>query len=204
MEENNNNKPKKHRNGERGVPGGAYRKKVKMSERIVDALLEDDMMMIPERLVDELLWPRLIDLGYDLVIAAVGMAFRREPRGGYRRSGGSRERDRDWREEDYSRFSERPSSSSRRPKRPSYEYQEVQFRSREGALDAMDYISWYCEKYDQCPVAILYEKAGLSASWTDHKYGWRDLSMLTEDDILPGEDGGWVIDLPPVESIRIR
>lgn len=204
MEENKKNLPAKHRRGERGVPGGAYKKKPKLSERLLDTILGDDMMTIPDRIVEDILWPRIVDLGYDMVIAAVSMAFGREPRGGYRRSGGSSSRDRDRYEEDYSRYSDRPSSSSRRPKRPSYEYQEIEFRSRDGALDAMDYIIWYCEKYDQCPVAILYEKAGLSASWTDHKYGWKDLSMLSEDDVLPGDDGGWVIDLPPIESIRVR
>lgn len=189
---------------ERGVPGGAVKKKQKLSEKLVDWLLGDEMLVIPDRLRDEFLIPRLEDLGYDLLLAAIGMAFRREPRGGYRRSGGYRERERDRYEEDYSKYSDRPSGGSRRPRRPSYEYHEVEFREREGAQDAMYYIRDYCAQYTQCPVAVLYEKAGLSAVPTDWYYGWEDLSMLTEDDILPGEDGGWVIDLPPIKRVRTR
>lgn len=192
-----------HRPNERGVPGGAYRKKQPLSERIIDKLLGDDMMSIPDRLVDEFLMPRLGELGYDLTVAAVNMAFKREGRGRGSRRGGYRERDDDYRE-DYSRYSERDRPRSTR--RPSYDFDStsVEFRSRDGALDALDYMQWRCDKYRRASVADFLGKARISSRYTDNNFGWTDLSRLSEDNILPGEEGGWVIDLPPVEDIRNR
>lgn len=188
----------------KGVPGGARVKNSSLSERVIDKLLSEDMLGIPDRLKKDYLEPRLIDLAYDLTIAAVGMIFHRERRGGYDR----RDERRGYRENsggqnDYSRFSDQR-TPARTNTRPSYDYGTIIFATRDGALDALDYLKRTCDQYHQVSVGALYWKANLTSNrYSDEYWGWTDLSMLDDRDVKPSEDG-YIIDLPPVQRIRTR
>lgn len=204
-ERDTNKKPDERDRKKRYAPGGAYKKKTPLSERIVNKLLSDDMMGIPDRLKEEFLYPRLEDLGYELVLALVGMVFHREPRGGYsRRRERDRYRDDDYRR-DYSRYSDSDRVPARSNRRPSYDFGTIIFRDREGAKYALDCLKEDCEHYGQVAVSVLYETARLSGNgYTDNYYGWTDLRDVDDRDIHPTAEGGYVIDLPPVEKIRTR
>ena len=191
----------------RGVDGGARLQRKRLSEQVVDRLLSDDMLGIPSRLKTEYLEPRLMDLGYDLLIATIGMIFRRDPRG--RGSSGGRRDDRYYRDDrdshrnDYSRYSD-TRTPARSNTRPSYDYGTIIFGTRAGAEDALDWLKRTCEQYKQVSVGGLYWKANLTSNrYSDEYWGWTDLSRVTRDDIIPVEDG-YSIDLPPVEKIRTR
>lgn len=184
----------------------AYKKKKPkqpLSERVINRLLSDDMMGIPDRLREEFLYPRLEDLGYELAVALVGMLFHREPRGGYSRRDRERRRDDDYRK-DYSRMSESDRVPARSNRRPSYDLEQIIFRTRKAAEEALDEVKDVCDKYDRVTVARFYEAAHLSSNgYTDNYYGWTDLSRVDYNDIVP-VDGGYMIDMPPAVKIGTR
>ena len=196
---------KKDEKREKLAPGSAYKVKKSFSERFMDKLLSDDMIGIPDRLKEEFLLPRLEDLGYELVMAAVGMAFHRDPRGGYSRRRNDRYRDDDYRR-DYSRLSDSDRVPARSNRRPSYDFGTIIFRDREGAKYALDCLKDDADHYGQVAVAVLYETARLSGNgYTDNYYGWtkQDLEDVDDRDIHVTSEG-YVIDLPPVVKIRTR
>ena len=180
---------------------GAVRKKRSIKRKILDKFFGDDPVAVSERVKNEVMLPGLKDLGYNILMSALSMAFWGEVRGGYTRPSGRSSRD--GRYEDYTRYSDsrsRAPASNMRSSRPSYDYGEIIFASQRKAQEALDHLDWCIERYHQASVADLNEAAELSSKYTDRYYGWFDLRGAS---IHPTSEG-WVLDLPPAEPIRTQ
>ena len=183
---------------------GAVRKKTSFGRKILDTFLSDDPRIVTERVKNEVIKPGLRDLGYNVMQTALSMMFypdgKGAPAGRFGRS------NRNERYEDYTRYSDNrssgrvPGASGGHNSRPSYDYGEIVFVSYRRAKDALDHLMWCLDKYNQASVADLNEGADLSSKYTDYYYGWYD---LRGSDIRSTSEG-YVLDLPPVESIRTR
>lgn len=183
----------------------AERKKTSFGRKILDTFLSDDPLLVSERVKNEVIKPGLRDLGYNIMQTGLSMLFYPDGRGAPPRSGSRFGRNE--RYEDYTRYSDNRGSgrmpgsgSGRRDSRPSYDYGEIIFASRGRAEDALDHLLWCLEKYNQASVADLNEAADLSSKYTDRYYGWYDLRGAD----IRGTSEGYVLDLPPVETIRTR
>lgn len=183
------------------IDKSAIRKKKSIGRKLMDRLFSDDPIRASERVKNEVIWPGLKELGYNILMSGLSMMFWGEVRGGYSRPGSRSQRNE--RYEDYSRYSdssggrERPNYGSRRP---SYDYGEIIFRTKEGADGALKHLRWCIDRYGQASVADLNGEAELSSKYTDHYYGWFD---LRNSGVYPTPEG-WVIDLPPTEPIKIH
>lgn len=177
------------------------RTKKTFGRKFLDKMLSNDPIGVSERVKNEVIWPGLKDLGYNILMSAISMAFWGEVRGNYSRNGG-RGGTRSDRYTDYSGYS-RNDSRPRVPDRrntPSYDYGEIIFATRRDAEEALDHLIWCINKYNQAAVADLNEKAELSSKYTDRYYGWYDLRNAA----VIGTSEGWILDLPPCEPLRTQ
>lgn len=182
----------------------AERKKTSFGRKILDTFLSDDPLLVSERVKNEVIKPGLRDLGYNIMQTGLSMLFypdgRGAPHSGMRNS-------RNEHYEDYTRYSDNRGSGrmpgsdrGRRDSRPSYDYGEIIFATYGRAKDALDHLMWCLDRYKQASVADLNEAADLSSKYTDYYYGWYDLRGAD----IHGVSEGFVLDLPPVETIRTR
>lgn len=96
-----------------------------------------------------------------------------------RRRGISRERDRSY--VSYNRmYDDRPRRSSHgKPKdkgRSRHQFNDITIESKPEAEEVLTVLVEAIEMYDVCTVADLYEAVGLPTDFTDHKWGWDNLS----------------------------
>lgn len=187
--------------------GGAIRKRRSLGRKLMDRIFSDDPIGVSERVKNEVIWPGLKDLGYNVLQSAISMMFWGEVRGGYSRRGSSRNVRGGYRDEyeDYNGYSrddrrDRGRGNRRDDRRSSYDYGEIIFNSKGRAEDALDYLRACIEQYDHATVGQLNERAELSSKYTDWYYGWYDLRNAT---VYPTAEG-WVLDLPPAEPVRTR
>lgn len=200
MEENKNenieveeSKPLKNT----GTP--AIRKKKSFGRKLMDKFFSDDPIGVSERVKNEIIWPGLKELSYEIFMSTVSMLFWGEVRGTGRGRPGNRNLRND-RYEDYGRYSDSRgrTQSNLNSHRSSYDYGEIIFQSQKAARDALSCLRNNIDKYGRTSVADLNEAAELSSNYTDQYHGWYDLRNA---DVYPTPDG-WIIDLPPTERLR--
>lgn len=102
----------------------------------------------------------------------------------------------------YNRLSmgDRPGPPQRvmsRQARARHNFDEIVLDKRSEAEEVIDRLFDLVSRYDQATVADLYELVGLSATHTDHKWGWTDLMGAGVARIR----GGYLLDLPDPEPI---
>lgn len=100
----------------------------------------------------------------------------------------------------YNRISSRnpgPQRAISRQARSRHDFDEIVMDSRVEAEEVIDRLFDLVSRYDTATVADLYELVGLSATHTDHKWGWTDLQGAGVSRIR----GGYLLDLPEPEPI---
>lgn len=91
----------------------------------------------------------------------------------------------------YQEEERRPASMSRRA-RSQFDFDEIAMETRAEGLEVLDNLYTLVSQYGSATVAEFYELAGISANYTDQKYGWTD---LRGSDVIKTRDG-YVVDLP--------
>lgn len=116
-----------------------------------------------------------------------------------RRRGISRDRDRSYVSYNsmYSRDrSRRPSKRS--SKRNRHQFDDIVIESKAEAEEVLTVLVEAVEMYDSCSVADLYEAVGLPPEFTDHKWGWYNLSSA----YVKRDRFGYTIVLPKPEPLE--
>lgn len=116
-----------------------------------------------------------------------------------RRRGISRDRDRSYVSYNsmYSRDrSRRPSRRS--SKRNRHQFDDIVIESKAEAEEVLTVLVEAVEMYDSCSVADLYEAVGLPPEFTDHKWGWYNLSSA----YVKRDRFGYTIVLPKPEPLE--
>lgn len=76
--------------------------------------------------------------------------------------------------------------------RARHEFENVVIADRNQANDVLGRLRELIEEYDQATVADFYDLAGISRSFVDERWGWRDLRAAT----VRGVRGGYIVALP--------
>lgn len=90
-----------------------------------------------------------------------------------------------------------PSRALSRQARSRHNFDEIVMDDRVEAEEVIDKLFELVSRYESATVADLYELVGLSASHTDHKWGWTDLHGSGVSRIR----GGYLLDLPEPEFL---
>ena len=90
-----------------------------------------------------------------------------------------------------------PGRTMSRQARSRHNFDEIVMDDRIEAEEVIDKLFELVSRYESATVADLYELVGLSASHTDHKWGWTDLHGSGVSRIR----GGYLLDLPEPEAL---
>lgn len=170
------------------VASGKLRKKSEIS-KFSDVFLADDMGDVGRYIVNDVIIPTVKNLFYDIVENSLKMALfgdRGRPGKSSRRSGEfvsydkiSRRDDRDYRDEQRTRAR--------------FRYNDIEFDSRGEAEYVLDQLDAIIDKYGRASIADLYDSADITGEYTDHRYGWTDLSTA---EIFRNRYGKYMIKFP--------
>lgn len=90
-----------------------------------------------------------------------------------------------------------PARAMSRAARSRHNFDEIILESRAEAEDVIDRLFELVSRYETASVADLYELVGISATHTDHSWGWLDLHGAGVSRIR----GGYLLDLPDPEPL---
>lgn len=90
-----------------------------------------------------------------------------------------------------------PGRAMSRQARARHDFDDIVLDNRAEAEEVIDRLFNLVSQYDSATVADLYELVGLSATHTDHKWGWEDLQGAGVSRIR----GGYLLDLPEPEPL---
>lgn len=82
--------------------------------------------------------------------------------------------------------------------RASHDFGEVILETRAEAQEVLDRMFDLYLKYEEVKVSELYGLLGITADYTDQKYGWTDISGTKIERV---RGGGYLLDLPPTEPL---
>ena len=82
--------------------------------------------------------------------------------------------------------------------RTSYNYNEIILNSYGEAEDVLDQMGEILKEYGMVRVADLYELVGITGSYTDNAYGWKDMRNARSERV---RGGGYLIKLPRPERL---
>lgn len=180
---------------EKVIEGKVILRKQPWFKRIAYSMIADDATSIRDYLVVEVVIPAAKNLIHDIVVGGMDRSLYgsspRDRRGTRIVGGGSlRTRYDQMREE-------RPRDN--RESRVRNTLDDIILDSHAEAVDVIENLIVYIDKYGQASVADLYDMLGVSAvGYTDQSWGWRDLR--TAD--VRNHRGGFLLDLPRPEPLR--
>ena len=118
----------------------------------------------------------------DIISNGIEMMLYGEP-GTTRRRGGRLHRDRDRSYVSYNNMYDKPGRRGRQQKQESrgrersrHQFDDIIIESKPEAEEVLTVLVEAIEMYESCAVADLYEAVGLPTDFTDHKWGWFNLS----------------------------
>nr|DAD69325.1 MAG TPA: hypothetical protein [Siphoviridae sp. ctxZP4] len=82
--------------------------------------------------------------------------------------------------------------------RRDHNLESIIFATRSEAEDVLNHLISICDQYDVATVGDLYGMAGISQSYTDENWGWRDLRSGR----AVRSRNGYILDLPKPEDVR--
>lgn len=82
--------------------------------------------------------------------------------------------------------------------RREHNLESIIFATRNEAEDVLNHLISICDQYDVATVGDLYGMAGISQSYTDENWGWRDL----RGGRAVRSRNGYILDLPKPEDVR--
>lgn len=84
-----------------------------------------------------------------------------------------------------------------RRSRAAHNFDEIILETRMEAEEVIERMAEYVERYDQASVSDLYQLVGVTGSFADEKWGWKDLRAAS---VTRVRNGGYLLDLPrPIE-----
>lgn len=96
-----------------------------------------------------------------------------------------------------------PDPSYRKPasysyqRRTAHDFSDIILKSRSDAENVLDLLVESTMQYGEASVADFYELVGIQSRYTDHKFGWAELS----DARVMQVRGGYILDLPRPEPL---
>lgn len=185
-----NQKPKpEEKKVEKIVTGSVQTKKRSGVRKLTDAFIAEDVSNIKNYIVGDVLIPAAKKAIVDVITNSIDMLFYGEV-GHTKKSSNA------------SRISYNSLFDSSRPKASSalssYNYDDIVLNSRDEAEEVLIAMSDLVERYGMASVSDYYELVGVTGTYTDCNYGWKDLHMAK---ILRNTDG-YMIKLPKAVPLK--
>jgi hypothetical protein len=174
-------------------------KKKSLGKKFMDTFISDDITNVKSYIIHGVLVPAAKDTITDIVqgvMDAVKTGLEVALFGEQARtSRGRRDSGRTY--VSYDKYSSRDKRDDRRESyaarnRATHNFDDIVFETRNDAEEVLNSLIDYIEKYDEANVAVLYDLVGVNESYTDHKYGWRNLSSAS----VSRNRDGYVLNLP--------
>lgn len=186
------------------VTGTVVRRKKSLGRRIKETLFSGDSSSVFGYLLKEVLVPALQATATDMVTQGIEKAVYgevRTPNRAARGSGYSAPRT----HVSYNQPSSivRSPSPGVQPRRPvtqpsAFDIGEIILGTKIEAQVVVDKLYETLEQYNCATVANLYDLIGQTSAYTDHKWGWTDLSTMTVKRVREG----YLLILPEPEDLR--
>lgn len=160
-------------------------------QKVASMFIAEDLRTVRDHIIKDVAVPKLQDFFADLAIATINMIFHGDdrPRGSYSNyAQPSRV--------SYNRYSNQ--NTSRQVATP-INYQDVIFSSRGDAEEVLNQMADAIATYGSVSVADFYDLVGMTANYTDNKYGWYDLQGRA---YVQPISGGYVIRLPKPSTLN--
>lgn len=173
------------------ISGNARVKKKSGVVKLAEDFFQDDLKNVGSYVVMDVIIPTIkntiLDVGERLLFGDTGRSRKRglSNRVSYRDYFDKSNRNRRHRDEDHS------------PTR--YSYDDIILNNRGDAEEVLDSMQDIIDEYDEVTVASLFDLVGISAQYTDQKYGWTSIS---DANIVRTRDGGYMIDLPRPRALK--
>ena len=187
---------------EKDIPKAEIRGSVSKKKRskFMELFIKEDISNVKEYLFKDVLVPSIINLFRDSVNNALDMMFYGEPRRDRRQRGRAsnisynRYYDED---RDYRRDRDRDREKDRRH----YDYEDIEFKYRDDAIDIMKKADDIMDRYGVMSINDYYsimpdeilEDLNIHPVFTDEKYGWTDIRSMHEERTFGGK---WKIKMP--------
>lgn len=174
-------KPVEPKKIERITEGAVIRRKTPLSKRFAKLFIAGDSDSVMKYVMMEVLLPGARDMVADGVTQYIERMIYGESRSVNRRPGFRPNNTSVPGYVNYSRYSagkpshEAPRAGISAKARATHNFDEIILASRPDAEEVIDKLFDLIAKYEQATVADLYELVGETGSFTDQKWGWRDI-----------------------------
>lgn len=169
-------------------------------KKLAETFFEEDSRSIVSYILQDVLLPSAKDLFHDMATGAIEMALY-----GGRKQGGGKNHSNKGRV-NYNSMASRQSPSERsgahrisQNSRSRHDFSEVYIETRGEAEDVLQSLIDLTIDYDQATVADFYDLVGETTSFTDHSWGWTDLSSAY---IKRAGRNGFLVMLPKTQPIK--
>ena len=156
-------------------------------QKVASMFIAEDLRTVRNHIIKDVAIPSLKNVIVDLVWKSINMVMFGDDRprtpSGTNYANTSRV--------SYNQYSNR-SANPARPAAAPINYQDVIFSSRGDADEVLNQMADALETYGNVSVADFYDLVGMTANYTDNKYGWYDIRNA----YIQAVSGGYVIKLP--------
>lgn len=179
------------------VKGKVVKRKKSLGKRMSDTFLEEDGQSVAQYILYDILIPAAKDTFSDLVRSGIDMLLYGE--GGSRDRSTYRDRGRSYSQNrvSYNRMYGNEDRRIQPPRdkrsRAQHNFDDIILDSREEAKTVLDELNNLVDQYDFASVEDFYDLVGITAEYTDSRWGWYD---LRDAYIERSRGGGWVLRLP--------
>ena len=180
------NDPTKEKKKVEKVITGTAKVKKKNDNKFADIFISEDIHNVKSYVFMDVLVPAIKKAVFDIITDGIEMILYGEARGRGRSQGNGAY-------VSYNNYSNRKDYRRDEPRaRVNYSYGEVSVDNRGDAERILDQMNGIMADYGMVSVADLYDLAGVTGNFTDHKYGWFDIRSAK---VVRGRDG-YIIQMP--------
>lgn len=190
--------PEEVKKVEKIVSGRVIQRKKPLGRRFLETFFGKENS-VWSYVLHDILIPAAKDTFTDLITQGAERAIYGEPRSASRRTGTRPGGANGY--VSYNRFSSGPRRDEPRimsqRARATHDFNEIILATRPEAFAVIDQMAELASKYGQVTVSDLYDLVGLSSTFADEKWGWRDIRGIGPTRVT----GGYLLDLPQPEHL---
>lgn len=179
------------------IAGTATTRKQPWWKRAGRSMVAEDATSIREYLLTDVLVPAVKNLIYDTITGAAGRGLYGTSRVG-QNAGGPRMGLRTRYDQVGSNDRGEPRKMLSREARANHDFGEVVLDTHEEAVMVVNNLIERLQRYNSVSVADLYDLVGVTGSFADQRWGWRNLDHADVRQVR----GGFLLDLPRPEPLR--
>lgn len=180
---NSKDEPKKV---EKVIKGVVVQKKRSLGKRFMETFIGDDINNVGSYILHDVLIPAAKSTISDMVQGGIEILLFGE------RKGSRTRRDNGRSYVSYNNYSSRDRREVSPQNRARHSFDELVFGTRGEAEEVLSHLVDLVDEYGQANVSDLYDLAGVTANFTDNKYGWTNLASASVSRVREG----YVINLP--------